>query len=102
MPRIHFIEREGRFERVPETSDDWESGYWTLPAATASSLVGGGIYFHAAQREKSFFGGEILGFRVQEQGDFAGRVVFRFRYAKEFRQVAAGPGGWRVEKKLVV
>lgn len=101
MPSIHFIEREGRFERVPETSDDWESGYWAVPALTANGLIGGSIYFHAARREKSFFGGEILGFRVQEQGDFAGRVVFRFRYAKQFRDIAAGTGGWRVESKIV-
>src|SRR5262245_57201273 len=100
MPRLHLIERDGRFERVPSTKDEWESGYWKLTDAVAASLVGGDVYFHSAQKEPSHFGGKVLGSRVQADGPFAGRTVVRFRYTKAHRSVRAGLGGWSVEKKL--
>jgi len=102
MPKIHLIEREGRFERVPKSKDEWESGYWTLTPAVAASLIGGDVYFHSAQREPSHFGGAVLGTRVQADGVFAGRTVLKFRYTKEHRGVRAGAGGWGVEKKLIL
>jgi hypothetical protein len=101
MNKIHLIERDGRFERVPESKDEWESGYWTLTRAVAASLVGGDVYFHSARRDPSHFGGAVLSSRVQADGPFAGRTVLRFRYTKEHRGVRAGEGGWGVEKKIV-
>lgn len=102
MSKIHFIEREGRFERVPKSPDEWESGYWKLTAANAASLVGGDVYFHSAQKDPSHFGGAILGSRVQIDGPFAGKTVLRFRYTKKHRGVRAGVGGWGVERKIVI
>jgi hypothetical protein len=102
MNKIHLIERDGRFERVPKTKDEWESGYWSLTQAVAASLVGGDVYFHSAQRDASHFGGAILSSRVQADGQFAGRTVLRVRYTKEHRGVRAGKGGWGVEKKIVL
>jgi hypothetical protein len=102
MNKIHLIERDGRFERVPKTKDEWESGYWTLTKAVTASLIGGDVYFHSAQREPSHFGGSILDSRVQADGEFAGRTVLKFRYTKDHRGVRAGKGGWGVEKKIVL
>src|SRR6185295_15071879 len=99
MSKIHFIERDCRFERVPKSKDEWESGYWRISAAAAASLVGADVYFHSAKSEKSHFGGTFLGSRVQEGGEFDGKTVVRFRYSKEHRGVKAGPGGWGVERK---
>jgi hypothetical protein len=101
MSKIHFIERDGRFERVPKTPDEWESGYWKLSPAAAASLVGADVYFHTAKSERSHFGGKVLGSRVQVGGAFAGRTVVRFRYTKEHRGVKGGAGGWGVERKDV-
>jgi hypothetical protein len=102
MPKIHFIERDGRFERVPKSPDEWESGYWKLTAAAAASFIGGDVYFHSAQKDPSHFGGTILGTRVQADGAFAGRTVLRFKYTKHHRGVRAGAGGWGLQKKVVL
>jgi len=102
MTKIHFIERAGRFERVPKSKDEWESGYWKLTEKAAAGLVGGDVYFHSARRDPSHFGGTILGSRVQVDGEFAGRTVVRFRYTKEHRGVRAGDGGWGVDRKIVL
>jgi hypothetical protein len=99
MSTIHFIEREGRFERVPKSPDEWESGYWKLNAETAANLVGGDVYFHSAKSERSHFGGTVLGSRVQTGGEFEGKTVLRFRYTKHHRGVSGNGGKWGVERK---
>lgn len=99
MSSIHFIEREGRFERVADTPDVWESGYWKISAETAANLVGGDVYFHSAKSERSHFGGVFLGSRVQVGGEFEGRTVVRFRYTTKHRGVSGGAGKWGVERK---
>ena len=100
MPCIHLIEKKGFIKTLPDSSDEWESGYWAVPESTANALVGGEIYFHKKQAELSFFGGRILGFRVDTDA-YAGRIVFRFRFDIVCRGVSAGQGGWSVEKKIV-
>jgi hypothetical protein len=99
MSTIHFVEKETRFERVPQTKDEWESGYWRLSPAAAESLVGADVYFHAAKSARSHFGGKVLGSRVQVGGDFAGLTVLHFRYTKDHRGVSGGDGKWGVERK---
>ncbi len=101
MSTIHFIERDGRFERVPDSADVWESGYWRISQETAANLVGGDVYFHSAKSERSHFGGVFLGSRVQTGGEFDGRTVVRFRYTKHHRGVSGGAGRWGVERKPV-
>jgi hypothetical protein len=79
-----------------------ESGLWDMPESRAQELVGGDIYFHKKQKEPSFFGGKILGYRIHEADDeYKGRIIFRFESIKEHRGVLAGDGGWSYEKKIV-
>jgi hypothetical protein len=99
MSKIHFLDRQNRFERVPNSPDEWESGYWRLKPAAAESLVGADVYFHSAKTERSHFGGKIVGSRVQVGGEFDGKTVLRFRYTKDHRGVRSGVGGWGVERK---
>jgi hypothetical protein len=99
MSSIHFVEKETRFERIPQSKDEWESGYWRLSPAAAESLVGADVYFHAAKSARSHFGGKVLGSRVQVGGDFAGLTVLRFRYTKDHRGVSGGKGKWGAERK---
>ena len=99
MSTIHFVEKETRFERIPQSKDEWESGYWRLSLAAAESLVGADVYFHAAKSARSHFGGKVTGSRVQVGGDFAGLTVLRFRYTKDHRGVKGGNGAWGVERK---
>ena len=98
--RIHLIERDGRIEKID--GGIWESGYWIVSSASAKQLVGGSIFHHKKQAEPSFFGGIILGYRIQEEGPFAGRVIFKFQYAHDHRGVSAGKGGWGNEMKMVL
>ncbi len=52
--------------------------------------------------DPSFYGGVITGFRVQQDGPYTGRIVFRFEPKPECRGVKAGRDGWRFEKKIVI
>ena len=99
MSTIHFVEKETRFERIPQSKDEWESGYWRLSPAAAERLVGADVYFHAKKSERSHFGGKVLGSRVQVGGEFAGLTVLHFRFTKEHRGVSGGKGAWGVERK---
>lgn len=101
MPDIHLIEQKGNIWKVKDTTDEWESGYWVVAEATAAKLVGGDLYLHSKQAEPSHFGGTILGFRVQPDGEVAGRFIFRFKATINHRGVLAGQDGWGNEKKLV-
>ena len=73
-----------------------------MPAGTAEALVGGDIYFHKKQKEPSFYGGKIIGYRINEaDAEYPGRVIFRFEYSRAHKEVSAGQGGWSYEKKIV-
>jgi hypothetical protein len=99
--RAHFIERLDNFTKLERRK--YESGYWNLPVRTAELLIGGDIYFHKFQKEPSFFGGKILGFRVHHSDDeYDERVIFTFEFTPEHRGVRAGEGGWSYEKKIVL
>ncbi|MDT4965878.1 MAG: hypothetical protein QOJ64_615 [Acidobacteriota bacterium] len=98
--QIHLIERIGYVQKLEGRI--CESGFWGVPPQTAQSLLGGDIYFHKKQKESSFFGGKILGYRMHEEDDeYRGRVIFRFEYSREHRDVSAGSGGWSNEKKII-
>jgi hypothetical protein len=101
MPRrIHVIERLKNFSRVE--GDVFESGLWDVSLTRAEELVGGDIYFHQKQKEPSYFGGKILGFRVHDGDDeYRGRLIFRFEYSRAHKEVLAGDGGWSYEKKII-
>ena len=78
-----------------------ESGSWVVTEEVAKSLVGGDIYLHEKQQEPSYFGGKILDYRVEAEGENIGRVIFRFEYTREHKNFPAGSGGWGNEKKIV-
>lgn len=98
--KIHLIERLKNFEKIEGRI--FESGLWDVSPRTAESLVDGDIYFHEKQKEPSYFGGKILGYRIHESDDrYNGRIIFRFEYSIEHKKVSSGSGGWSNEKKIV-
>ena|SRR5438067_2644576 len=98
--KIHLIERLGHIKKIEGRIH--ESGFWDVSSQTAQELVGGDIYFHKKQKEPSYFGGKILGYRIHEKDDeYRGRIIFRFEYSAGHRNVSAGSGGWSNEKKIV-
>ena len=105
MPgRIHLIERVTHFKRIEDSI--FESWCWDVTPQKAQALVGGDIYFHKKQKEPSYYGGKILGYRIHDSdgGEYPGcrgRVVFIFEYSREHKNVSAGEGGWSYEKKIV-
>ncbi|MCS3744951.1 hypothetical protein FHY18_000481 [Xanthomonas arboricola] len=98
---LHLIERMGHMTCLDKQTALWESGWWAISPETASLLVGGRIYFHKAQDKPSFFGGRIVESRVETEGSWPGRVLFKFIAGQEFKGVRAGRDGWSMEKKLV-
>lgn len=98
---IHLIENDGRIHRVDGPADTFESGFWKVSMALAEELKDGDIYFHRAQDAPSYFGGRIVGYRAQPDGQYAGRIVFLFRADEEHRGVRAGRDGWGREKKII-
>ncbi len=98
--RIHLIEKMGYIKKLE--GQIFESGFWAVPLYTAQSLLDGDIYFHKKQKETSFFGGKILGYRIHEEDDeYHRRIIFRFEYSAEHKNVSSGDGGWSKEKKIV-
>ena len=90
---------------MPENPKDseslWTSGFWAVSEATAKQLIGGMIYFHEKQESRSKRGGEIVGFEVVKSGEYAGRIIFRFRNDPNAKGVLTSRAGWPMEKKMV-
>jgi hypothetical protein len=102
--RIHFIEKMDHVWQVPNSAE-WESGYWwNFGKENAEKLIEerGHIYLHKAQSEPSHHGGVITGYRIQHEGKFKGRFIFRFRPTNEDRGVMAEPDRWFRYKQLVL
>ncbi len=100
MPSIHLIERMNNLHRIQGCEDEWECGYWALSLDTATSLVGGNLYLHSRQTDPSHFGGQIISFRTQADGEYHGRIIFRFRFTHAHKGVKTAKSGWGNEKKL--
>ena len=101
MPVIHLIERLNNLKLINRDRHEWESGYWVVSENTAQCLVGGDLYIHDGKLEPSHFGGAILGYRVQQGGEFDGRIIFRFRASMEHKDVKTDRKGWGNEKKVL-
>jgi hypothetical protein len=71
---IHLIEHMNNFAKLSDNV--WESGWWTLDENKAQKLVGGEIFFHKKKQEPSFYGGTILGYRVEQDGEYEGKIIF--------------------------
>ena len=107
MRAIHVIFKKQRpkeaagIEKCADAADEWTSGRWVIREQTAKAFVGHHLYFHNTQAKPSFFGGVILNVTKIPEGEFAGRVVFRFKYDASFRGVITSREGWGQEMKIV-
>jgi hypothetical protein len=96
--RIHLIERRNFFTRLNER--EYESAWWKVSEEVAEALIGGLILFHDKRDAPSFFGGRIQGYRVETEGEYRGRIVFRFEFRPDCKGIKAGREGWSLEKKI--
>ncbi len=80
MQDIHLIEKSARYNRKPNTDDQWTTGNWSMNESTAKRLIGGTAYLHTAQQAPCYLGGEIL--NCKEADDEPGRYVIHFRFDK--------------------
>ncbi|NPU83005.1 MAG: hypothetical protein HPY65_00845 [Syntrophaceae bacterium] len=96
---IHIIEQMNNFVKIDENV--WESGWWNLDENNAKELVGGDIYFHKTRDEPSFYGGTVLGYRIQEEGEYVGRIIFKLQYKKNCRNVRTDRTGWNKKIKII-
>ena len=83
MTSIHFVEKIDKYKQVDESSNEWETGNWVVSIESAAKLVNGDIYLHKGQKEPSYIGGIITGFRIvvrdgKEKGLFAFKGVADF------------------------
>lgn len=98
--KIHLIEKYDRLNRISYEEQIWESGYWTVAIETAEELLGGDIYLHSMKAKPSKFGGVIKSYRVSENSEFEGKIVFTFLADIEHKNVSTSKEGWGMEKKI--
>ncbi|OPY85477.1 MAG: hypothetical protein A4E72_01944 [Syntrophus sp. PtaU1.Bin208] len=96
---IHILEPLNNFVKLQDGG--WESGWWSIDENKAKELVGGEIYFHKKQQEPSFFGGIIGAYRIEEDGQHQGNIVFIFQYHAECRNVRTDKNGWSKKMKII-
>lgn len=96
---IHLVEPLNHFVKLKENV--WESGMWGLDDNQAKKLVGGKIYFHKKRQEPSFYGGTILGYRVQQDGESQGKIVFQLQHSQSCRNVCTDKSGWSKDMKII-
>ena len=95
---IHLVEPLNHFVKLQDNV--WESGSWGLDDSQAKKLVGGKIYFHKKRREPSFYGGTILGYRVHQDGEYQGKIVFQLQHSQSCRNVSTDKSGWNKVMKI--
>lgn len=87
MPSLHLICRGSQHVRTLKFPE-FESGFWDLNEGDAARLVSGMIYLHETKSTPSYFGGEVLAYRLASADELMpGRVVFRFRSLPEAKNV---------------
>ncbi len=96
---IHIVEHVNNFVKLHDNV--WESGWWQLDESKAQKLVGGEIYFHKKRQEPSFYGGTVLGYRVEQEGQYQGRIIFKLQYRHTCRNVRTDKSGWSKEMKII-
>jgi len=99
--QIHVIDKQKLITREDNMTQDWVSGYWGVTKEVAAKLVGGEIFLHMAKDKPSYFGGDITGFRVQEDGEYAGKVLFEFTASMDHKGVRTPRPGWGMDKKII-
>lgn len=104
MPAIHLIKNDPALPNIipiQPGSDIYRSGYWAVSEDRARALINGTIYFHEEQAKPSFHGGLITAIEKVNEGQYAGRIVFTFRFDRACRGVSTSKDGWLREKKFV-
>jgi hypothetical protein len=96
---IHLIEQLNNFVKLQDNS--WESGWWQLEESKAQKLIGGEIYFHKKQQEPSFYGGTIMGYRIEQDGQYQGKIVFKLQHKQSCRNVRTDKNGWSKKMKII-
>jgi hypothetical protein len=96
---IHLVEPLNHFVKLKDNV--WESGSWRLDEDKAKKLVGGEIYFHKKRQEPSFYGGTILGYRVNPDGEYQGNIIFKLQHSQSCRNVSTGKSGWTKDVKII-
>ena len=96
---IHIVEPLNNFVKLP--GGRWESGWWNIDESKAKELVGGEIYFHKNQQEPSFFGGSITGYRIDQDAQHQGNIVFTLQYNAACRNVKTDKHGWSKRMKII-
>lgn len=97
---IHIVaELKNNFFKLNDT--EWESGWWQLDESKARELIGGKIYFHKKRQEPSFYGGKILGYRVDQGEQHRGRIIFKLQYSHACRNIRTDKSGWSKELKII-
>jgi len=96
---IHILEPLNNFVKLQDQG--WESGWWSVDENKAKELVGGQIYFHKKLQEPSFFGGIITGYRIEQEVQHQGSVVFTLQYNAECRNVKTDKHGWSKKTKII-
>jgi hypothetical protein len=94
---IHLIQNNSELlpKPVAPGSQTFESGFWALPIEKAKAFIGGSIFFHERQISPSFFGGIIKDCWVQQDGEWKGRVVFKFDASASHKGIRPkNPDGW--------
>jgi hypothetical protein len=95
--RMHLIDKRSYFKKLNDR--EYESGWWAISEEAAARLIGGLIFFHEEKKKPSFFGGTVLGFRIETEGEHKDRVIIRLESSQECKGVKAGPERWALEKK---
>ena len=99
---LHLVERLRKLERISKNPDIYESGDWAIPEPRGHLYVGGNLYLHESQESPSYYGGKIIGFRMQPAGhENAGRMVLQFAALPSAKDVRTTKEGWGNEQKSV-
>jgi hypothetical protein len=96
---IHIVETLNKFVRLPD--NQWESGWWDIDEDRAGKLIGGNVFFHKKQMEPSFFGGTITGYRIEQEAQHEGMIVFTLQYNAACRDIRTDKGGWSKKMKII-
>jgi hypothetical protein len=104
MPAIHLIKKINNghpaIKKMSGEPNTYTSGFWELSEETAQAFIGGEIYFHEHQRDPSYYGGKILAADGTLDGEYQGKIVFKFVYSAECRDVKTSADRWSQEMKL--
>lgn len=101
MARRHLICR-GRLYLTPTKFPEFESGFWTIPEASAAALIGGTLYLHETKATPAYFVGDVIGYRIAgphepPERPRPGKIVFILRSREPGRRVWEGqdhPRAW--------